>query len=60
LQLQLQVVPGRVRPVAAIDPDRVAIAQVLGGVVAAARQVDPADERQAAPGPVGGMDDQPG
>jgi hypothetical protein len=55
-QLLLEVEPGRVRPVAGIDPDRIAITAVLGRVGAAAGQVNSAEERNAADGPVRHVD----
>jgi hypothetical protein len=56
--LQLQVVPGRPSAVSGVNANRVGVALMVGSVGAAARQVDPADERDAAPGVSGEVDDQ--
>jgi hypothetical protein len=58
VELQLQVVPGRPPAVPRVDPDRIGVPEMVGAVTAAAGQVDPAHERDAAPGPVGEVDDQ--
>jgi hypothetical protein len=58
VNLQLQVVPRRSAPVARVDPDRIRVAPVVGAVSAAAGQVDPAHEGDAAPRIVRPVDDQ--